>query len=757
MKNRIYSKTVLGAAAVLAVSFTACSDTFLEDKKNYDNVSSEVYDYYSGANGRLNELYRICSPNIQAGGSQIWQYTSMGMADDHSKSTEEYAGFGSFVDPQVTMNTMTGTRQAPDYFQGSSQYATYGRIREINDVIAGVTNGKLSADQKEEILGQAYFFRAWCYFSMVRYCGGVPIVKEVMQASPSSVVPRSTTKQCIDFICEDLDKAAEMLKPKTGNGQWLTGDNYGRVTTGTALALKGRVLLYWASPLFNRDNNPERWETAYSVMKEAKKEIDACGYGLGRASDPGVNGSGWAHMFLDISGNTEGVWVTLYNKEIPDQTPDYQRNNLWEQGARPANTLGNNGKTPTSMIVDLFPMKDGKRPAQYQNGLEASQYTYDPQFPFIDRDPRFYRTFAFPGEYWRFNGDPNTAETCNPYKGDEYILWNYVWYNDPAKYDDPQQTEHFGADNLLGNVHGMYVRKFSDDLDVNGSPNYDFSTGGKSVGFRCCKTSTMEIRYAEVLLNLAEAACMTGNMPEAVEYLKKIRERVGYTGDCGLDAGLASSQSKCMAAILYERQIEFAYEGKRFEDMRRWLLFDGGVNFGSVGAKQLTGWGGNTCTWLGVQPFNDQRRDNMEFRLVDELNYADGKSGKEWERKSNIPAERDIDNPDPIIGGKSPKMSRKNRDAYAVDLSEKLVKSPLVTQLDKLKEFYSTYLVRKTTKGDSYDSSNTPLKMNFRPHYYILGLTQGAQANNPTLEQNQGWEDYNNGGANGTFDPTADE
>lgn len=759
--KKMNSKNILSVISILAISFSSCSDDFLTEKKNYDNISTEVYDYYSGANGRLNDLYYWCNPNIQgASGARLWQFPSMGLQDDHSQSTEEYAGFGCFVDPQKNMNTVSGNAQPPEYFQGTSPYGlnanAWGRIRNINDVIQGVTNGALSQDEKDEILGQAYFLRAWCYYYLVRYYGGVPIVTDVLNASSESAVPRSSTKACIEFICDDLQKSADLLYKKTVESSWPTSE-YGRVTTGTALALKGRVLLLWASPLFNRDNDPTRWEEAYNFMTEALPTINACGYGLGHESDPGVNGSGWAQMFLDLTNNPEGVWVSLYNRYVPDLTPDYQRNNTWEQQIRPANTLGNTGKTPSAMIVDLFPMKDGKKPASYNSysKLESSKYNYDPNNPYIDRDPRFYRTFAFPGVYWRFKGDPNTSTSCNPYTGEQYILWNYVWYNDPAKYDDPQSSDAYGADNLLSSVHGMYIRKFSDDLDVNSSTNYDFNTEGKSIGFRCCQTSTMEIRYAEVLLNLAEAACMTNHLDVAVAQLQRIRARAGYdaSNNYGLSANLTGDQAACMSAILYERQIEFAYEGKRFEDMRRWLLFDGGANFASIGAKQLTGWGGNTCTWLGVTPFNDQRRENMEFRLKDEYNYTDGTSGRTWTVSSAVPAERDANNPDPIIK----LMSRSERDAYAVDLSESKIKAePIEDQLNKLKEFYDKYLVRKTKKGDSYDSNNSQLYIKFEPRYYILGLTQSAQTNNPTLEQTVGWEDYNRGGAPGTFDPLAE-
>ncbi len=763
--KRIFNIGALLLAVAGATVTSSCSDKFIEDKKNYTNTSTEIYDYYSGADGRVNEIYRISLPNIQAGGGQIWQYNSVGRKDNHSQATEEYYGFSTFLDPNADMNTVTGKSQGPGYFNSS-----WARIREINEVIHGINGGKLSQEEKDVLLGQVYFFRAWCYYMMFRYYGSVPIVTEVQNPVPEATTPRSSAKEVYDFIIKELNTAADLLKKKTIEGKWDSGE-WGRVTTGTCLALKHRVMVLWASPLFNRDNDESRWKDAYETIKTELPIINACGYGLAYEDNPGVNGKGWANMFLDIVDNPEGVFVSCYNTKTPDLTPDYQRNNTWEQSIRPANALGNNGQTPSDVIVDLFPMLDGKRPNSYNNYtvLDASsKYNYDARYPFMNRDPRFYRTFSFPGEYWRFDGDPNTGSSFNPYTGKDYILWNYVWYNDPAKYNDPTSSDHFGADNLLGSVHGMYIRKFSDDLDVrNGVKNYNFNTAGKNVGFRECKTMTMEIRYAEVLLNYAEAACGAGDLTTAVEQLKRIRKRAGLgsgnDGMYGIDTKALGQKEACMAQILYERQIEFAYEGKRFEDMRRWLLFDGGTGFASIGAKALTGWGGNTCTWLGFTPYGDAtknvRNDQIEFRLRDDLNYTDGTSGRTWTGDVTADqATKDNTNPDPLLKANMGKLTRAERDAFAVDINEKVVTTPLATQLENLKTFYSTYLVRKTLKGDSYDSAtgSVPVYNKWNARYYFWGLTQGEQINNPTLPQTVGWEDYHKGGSMGTYDPLAE-
>ena len=74
MKRIFRNKFLFAGSMLIAATLSSCSDSFLEDKKNYDNTTSEIYDYYSGANARLSDLYQACMPNIQAvrGSSQVW-------------------------------------------------------------------------------------------------------------------------------------------------------------------------------------------------------------------------------------------------------------------------------------------------------------------------------------------------------------------------------------------------------------------------------------------------------------------------------------------------------------------------------------------------------------------------------------------------------------------------------------------------------------------------------------------------------------
>ena len=749
MMNKKY---IIGLA-VAALTLASCSDEFLQEKKNYDQTDTEAYNYFSGANGRVSDIYKWCIPDVNSDAS--WKYPGTGRADGLAKCTEEYSGFGTFVNPETELQSHT-PNTVPDFgfsMTNNIQTMGWGRIRNINDCIAGIEGSKLSQEEKNQLLGQVYYWRAWCYYLLVKWYGGVPIIKEVQEPVAESFVQRSSTKECIDFMCEDLDKAAELLAPFTTSGGWESSDDYGRVTSGTALALKGRILLMYASPLFNRANDKSRWEAAYDCIKSSLSVLASCGYGLAYEGDPGTNASNWAKMFSEVGkANKEAIMVTLYNDILKGSTPDYHFNNPWEDMIRPSNALGS-GLNPSAMIVDLFPMADGKMPAECDSYdktvLEHSSIAYDAEKPFLNRDPRFYRTFAFPGVRWAFNGDPNTSTLNNPYKGSDYVLWNYVWYETAEARDDiyGEHGSAYGSDNLMTGAKGMYVRKRSDDYDVNTTPRYIYS---QETGFEQSSNCYMEIRYAEVLLNLAEAACQTGHLSEAVEQLQKIRARVGYTAEnnYGLQQNISSDAAACMAAILYERQIEFAFEGKRFEDMRRWMLFDGGEGQASIKSSwALTGWGGNTCKYLGFTPFNGQRRENMEFRVCNDA--YDGLGGTTWTKSATVDNPLlDPKNPDPVL--KFMEDEGYDRSSFVVDL-----RKDLTSQLDNLAQFYDMCLVRKVRKGDGHNTNYQDFYINYMPHYYFLGFTSAVQDNNKELLQTVGWDDNINGGQ-GTFDPLAE-
>ena len=132
---------------------------------------------------------------------------STGTSDQYSKCTEEYGGISGLMNPNSPLDYETVT----DYFNLDNNYSPWVRIRECNDMIEGVIGSEsLTERQKQLLLGQAFFFRAWRYYLMVMMYGGVPIIDNVQNPIIGDsegihlVVPRSSTKECIDFICKDL-------------------------------------------------------------------------------------------------------------------------------------------------------------------------------------------------------------------------------------------------------------------------------------------------------------------------------------------------------------------------------------------------------------------------------------------------------------------------------------------------------------------------------------------------------------------------
>lgn len=423
-----------------------------------------------------------------------------------------------------------GTLQVSDVADfGTSLTSTnnpYIKIRHINVFLEGVDRGTLSESWKNILKGQVYFFRAWRYFELVKLYGGVPLVLTPLQAvgqeaKDAAFMPRSSTSACIAQIVKDLDLAIANLP-----GKWTDPNNdWGRVTKGAAAALKQRVLLYWASPVFNPADLSARWQSVYDASIAAKAVLLENGYGLHESFE---------NMWFSEKNNPEAVFITGYNTTNSDQ---FKKNNPYDNATRPAvNGTGGGSNQPSKELMEAFPMKDGRRIGDTAVGA-GNKYKYNTQLFYKDRDPRFGKTIGYNASTWPLNGNNN------------YKLWAYLVGNT-------------SVENKATST-GFYCRKAIDPKVAVGDAQY--------VG-----TDWMEIRFAEVLLNLAESACGLNKLDEAYTELIAIRRRAGV--EAGTDGlyGLKPNMTReeMFDAILYERQIEFAFEGKRFWDLRRWKLIE---------------------------------------------------------------------------------------------------------------------------------------------------------------------------------------
>jgi hypothetical protein len=504
------------------LALAACNKVL--DKQNLNRIEPEtVFADSTLAQLNLDVLY---DQNLPTWGGQNNSSTLSGIQPQFSEE-----GYSSSTNAILEGTVTLGTSEPGDYGSQLSTTTVWGKIRALNVFIKAVQESSFPDYTKAKFIAQARFWRAFRYWDLVRIYGGVPLVLTPLdgvgvEAQTASLLPRDATSAVFTQITSDLDYAIANLP-----GKWTKSTDMGRVTSGAAAAMKGRALLYWASPQFNPSDLADRWQAAYDACKQAKQILDANGFGLF---------SSYQKMWFTEapSFNSEAVLVTMYNTATTDQA---KKNNGYDNSTRPK-YLGTSGGSnqPTWEMVKLYPMKDGKAPGV------STKYTYYDSLFYKNRDPRFDATIAYNGCLWPINGNAT------------YRLWTY--------YETSSSSTETNASST-----GFYCRKaISEGTFTGNDPQY-------------CGTDWMEIRYAEVLLNLAEAAAGLGKVTDADESytgLVAVRKRAGIEAGTDGRYGIASGMTRdqMLKAILFERQIEFAYEGKRFWDLRRYKLYESTLN-----------------------------------------------------------------------------------------------------------------------------------------------------------------------------------
>lgn len=517
---------ILIAAFIGSLLFTSCKKVLDKVDQNKGNADL-IFGDSTLVKQNIDYIYDQNLPkwNGNDGGALSAQATTL-TDESASSSTSKYLQ-GTLANSDVG-----------DIGTSTNNTGNYAKIRLINVFIRDCGAGSLPADVKNRFLAQAYFFRAFRYFSMVRVYGGVPLVLTPLSSVGdenrfADLLPRNKTSECIKQISNDLDTCIKYLPVK-----WPNSADWGRITSGAAAAFKGRVLLTWASPQFNPTDDKTRWQAAYDASTQAVDLLTKGGFGLFTStalSTATGSTNPYQNMWFKEVDNPEAVMVTGYNTSQGDQT---KNPNGYDGSVRPSYLGGSGGSSqPTWNFVTLYPMKDGKNP-----GDPTSAYTYSDQKFWKNRDPRFNATIAFNGTSWPTLGN-------NSYK-----LWTYLYYTNSAN-TASKTTEPSGR-----TTSGFYLRKATDATATATSLLYS-------------GTDWMEIRYAEVLLNQAEAAAelSTPNTILAYANLKAIRARAqvekGADGMYGLTPGLTGAP--LVNAIMLERAIELAYEGKRFWDLQR--------------------------------------------------------------------------------------------------------------------------------------------------------------------------------------------
>ncbi|WP_462251206.1 RagB/SusD family nutrient uptake outer membrane protein [Ferruginibacter sp.] len=429
----------------------------------------------------------------------------------HTTSDESNNANTAFLYGQLVENSVTDIGTSAT----NATQNRYGDIRRCNLAIDGLNASVTIPDSvKKQLKGQFFFLRAFTYFRMVRLYGGVPLVLKAQTLDEENLsVPRSKTSVCIKAIASDLDSAAAYLP-----ASWPAAAEINKVTRAAALAVKGKTLLLWASPQFNITNDAVRWTDAYAACKVAYDACVADGYALV---------ANYANILI-TEDHKEALLVRKYS------TSRDLGHNL-ENVTRPVTeSAGGGGQNqPTWNLAQAYTMNDGTPISAAGSGYNATQF-------WLNRDPRFNATIAVNGDVWALNGKTGRRQ------------WSYTGVVNENAVEAQINT-------------GFYCKRLTIPSVTLATVAYNSNFGGGN------GMDWIEMRFAEVIANLAECANETGNLTEAKDMIRRLRQRAGIiagANDYGL--GLATNMAAMRTLILNERQVEFAMEGgMRYHDLRR--------------------------------------------------------------------------------------------------------------------------------------------------------------------------------------------
>ena len=442
----------------------------------------------------------------------------------------------------------------------------YGKIRRVNYFLKNFSAYKSNFQNTvlaDAWMGEAHFIRAYCYFAMVKRYGGVPILREPQEYVgdiESLKVPRDTEKACYDFIAEDLDEAFRLLP----DNEEILGK--GRATKYAALALKSRAMLYAGSIArygtvdlnglvgIDKALANDYFELAYKAVKELEKSKRFSLYR--KNSDKEKN---FAELFL-AEDSPENIFCKYFQRNVNAHG--------WDVYFVPYQYRGNgfsSNMNPTLEFVEMFEHKDGT-PANF---AERAKDTYfdDPSELFQNMDARFGGSIIYPNAI--FKGEP-----CSIQKGliieDGSKKENATNYEEAVYTANDGQVYHIvgksGSGNYSGNMTGFFMRKYLNENMPQSEVIENYS-----------EQHWIEFRYAEALLNGAEAAVEMGqHLDDALLWINDIRSRANIKQ--------LSLSDLTVDKVRHERRIELAFENHTYWDLRRWRIADKEIE-----TKQYTG------------------------------------------------------------------------------------------------------------------------------------------------------------------------
>ena len=575
MKKRIINIKLVVLSCLILLS---CNDEILDKKPLDKYTEAVVWSDISLARLYLNPLYA----NFRYG----WNNRGTGyMTGIYAQEVVKTKG-------GLTIPYNTG-QMSPDRLGDDRGHLTWNYFPYIQQLNVFLENiDRLPAAypeiQKEQIMaekdiikGEALFLRALFYSEICRSYGGVPLMNKPNKFGDNfSDLTRNTFEETINFIVKDLDEAAGLLKLKSEM-------EMGRATKEAALALKSRMLLFAASDLtasgtvadelvgYKNPNRQALWKAAKDAAK-AVIDLGTCELSDFGAPDQDQVAKKYFEFFKakDLS-DKEIIFGRMNRADVGTRI----YTNMWH-GPNGLYCWGNNG--PLGNMVDSYQMADGSNFFDHFTINENDHYIntsskYSHKNPYRFREPRFYASILFDSALWqpRF-ADLSPIDPLGIYDRRTRIVIN----------NGKVVSERPGLDSRQGPVtpsnggySGYLIKKYMDENVIGrDEPNEHIH---------------IYIRYAEILLNYAEACIGLGENETAALYINRVRNR----------AGLPDFTGNITAALRQERHTEFFLENIRWYDIRRWKILDevlGPIPYG-VDIKEVTEDGITTTTWRKIQ------------------------------------------------------------------------------------------------------------------------------------------------------------
>lgn len=559
--------TAICAVALSAASLTSCTD-YLDKSPDSDISATDAYKDFQNFQGFTEELYN-CIPYFSKGyWTNSWNWGEdeiMNVGIDYHMVYKvdqgdfwgwqsEYDGwkcgwmdggeFGNFVPNDDKRFTKMSLWKGAWY-----------AIRKAN---IGLQNLDLMTDATQEeknlIKGQLLFFRGWFYFELMQYFGGLPYFTEPLSATEEFNAPRLSYQETADLAAKDLEEAAQLLPmdwDKTKVGANTYGKNQIRITKAAALGFLGKNYLWAGSPLMNKESqglptyNAEYCKKAAEVLGDLLTQVESGNtqYGLLPWNEVSNN-----FYTIEQNGHIPGSSKDGSITEALMLGPDYGWDDSnWGQSKQYGTSLiSASGVTslPTANYVNYYGMADGLP-------LDDPESGFDETHPWKNRDPRFYKDIVYDGE--RVVSKDLTGSEAS---------FQYADLQTDGKFRDVTNGSRTGY--LLYKFIDMSCNKF----DQGNTWSHHFNL------------HLPWMRLAEVYLLYAEAVTEGYGSPSAksstcslsaIDAVNKIRERAGVAD---VNAKFTGDKEKFMGELRRERAVELAFEGHRFNDLRRWLLLD---------------------------------------------------------------------------------------------------------------------------------------------------------------------------------------